>query len=57
MDKITKKDVETATEELKLSLLEAIELDEKMLDIKLRQAKAHKRLQLARDIISNIRIN
>jgi len=56
MDKITKTEVQKACEELSNALIETIELDEKQQDIKLKQAKARKRLQLARDVVHNLKL-
>lgn len=55
-EKLSKKEVESLCQELQSALMENIELDEKMQNIKILQAKAQKRLSLARDAVHFIRI-
>ena len=57
MEKVSKKEVEEKCGELQGALIENIELDKQMIDLKVRQAKAQKRLSLARDAVHFIRIN
>lgn len=54
---LTKESIEQACEELKQALIETVELDKKSQDIKIKQAKAQKRLSLARDIIHSLKLN
>lgn len=53
----TKEEIERKTEELKNAYLEFLELDEQDTKIKIKKAKAQKRLSLARDEISSLRLN
>lgn len=57
METLTIKDVETACKELQEALVETISLDKASDKIKIQQAKARKRLQIARDIVYHLKIN
>ena len=56
MEKITRKEIEDACEELKSSLISSIELDEKEQNVKLQQTKNHHRLLLAKDSVRALKI-
>jgi hypothetical protein len=56
MEKISKKQVEEDCQELKLALLETIDLDEQMIELVQAQKKARYRLNKAREIIHFIKI-
>lgn len=57
MEKLTIKQVEEACKELQEALVETVTLDKKAEDIKMQQAKARKRLQMARDVIYHLKLN
>lgn len=56
MEKTSKQEIEKACQELKDALFQAVELDEKLTNLKILQTKAQKRLSLARDAVHFIRI-
>ena len=56
MEKISKKEVEEDCQELKLALIETIELDEQMINLVQLQKKARYRLNKAREILHFMKI-
>lgn len=57
MEKVTDKVVEEACKELQDSLMETIKLDEQTVNLEAKKRKARYRLQQARDVIRNLKIN
>ena len=55
--KPTKKEVEEAIDELRLAMLESIEIDEADKNIKLRKQKNHYRLSKAREEIRVLKVD
>jgi hypothetical protein len=55
-EKLTRKEVETACDNLKQALIDYIELDEKSEKISLLKAKAQKNLSMCRDEVRALRI-
>lgn len=55
--KPTKKEIEDAIAELRLAMLESIELDEQDKNIKLAKQKNHYRLNKAREEIRNLKLD
>lgn len=53
----TRKEIEEAMSELRLSLLEAIELDDTLMSLELKKKKNHKRVSLAHDTVRALRYN
>jgi len=56
MEKLTRKDVEMACENLKAALIAMIELDEKDEKIQLLKIRARKSLLMARDDVYSLRV-
>lgn len=56
MQKITKKEIEDAYEELKLASIAILEIDEKVEKVQLERQKARKRLSLARDAVYGLKL-
>lgn len=52
--KPTQKEIEDFIEELKQAMIEKLELDNELENIKLKQQKAQKRLSMAREALRNI---
>jgi len=54
MQKHTQKDIEVLIEELKQAMLEKLELDTEVENLKIKQQKAQKRLSMAREALRDI---